>query len=306
MPATKLKQQLDLVDSVFDTGEILSLRPDKQYIKKYYKANKLAYTLFHTDMGIIHMGISRDGVYKDDDLLEAARIVEAHLKRLKATSILELATGRGGTSLWLAAKYPSITFNGIDLSRGQLVYTQKQAKKQSNFHPLEGDYHDLSQYKDKSMDIVFVIEALCYSRERDEVFSEVKRVLNNNGVFIVLDAYSLRSRSKMSDDELRACRLTELGMAVEKFDDYPALLDDGKHAGFTVKSSENVSDYILPTLYRFERLAKKFFKRPRLAKTITRISSKELTYNAISGLLMPALIKNKLACYYITIFEKID
>ncbi len=108
----------------------------------------------------------------------------------------------------------------------------------------------------------------------------------------------------MTQEELTAMRLTEIGMAVSKFEDYASLLSYAKKLGLSVKSSEDVSLHIMPTLRRFERLAKLFFEYPKLAKLTTRIFSREFTYNAVSGLLMPSLIENNLASYYITVLEK--
>ncbi|MBI4050373.1 MAG: hypothetical protein HY396_00130 [Candidatus Doudnabacteria bacterium] len=74
-----LKNRLQKISEVFDIEKILSLNPDKQYIQRYYQINQIPYTLFHTNTDLIYMGISRDGVYKADDLLEAARTVERDL-----------------------------------------------------------------------------------------------------------------------------------------------------------------------------------------------------------------------------------
>lgn len=304
MSSRTIEQKLQLIQQVFDVHSLLTLKPDNKYVQKYYKANQLAYSLFHTKSGIIHMGISRDGIFHEDDLLEAARIIETYIQKLTAKNVLELATGRGGTSIWLAKKYPNTVFHGIDLSPGQLFYARRKAKNLPNYLPEQGDFQNLSSYRDRSVDIVFVIEALCYSKDKFRVLEEVKRVLGSGGVFIILDAYANKDQSKMSEEELLACRLTELGMAVDEFADYPSLLQAARKTGFTVEASEDVSKFILPTLRRFESLAERFFRHSKVAKLITKVTSKELTYNAISGLLMPNLIRDGLASYHITVLRK--
>lgn len=301
-----LATKLTLIQKVFDINDLLSLQTNKDYIQKYYKANKLAYSLFHTFSDKMYMGISRDGIYKEDDLLEAARMVERYITELDAKHILELATGRGATSAYLARKHPKIEFEGIELSQGQLDFAQKKAKKLNNYHPVLGDYHDLSRYPNNSVDIIFVIEALCYSSEKTIVLKEVRRVLKKNGIFIILDGYIKKIRSKMTKDELLASRLTEIGMAVSEFEGYPSLLDKAKKVGFEIVLSEDVSLFILPTLRKFEKLAMTFFKHPRVARLISKIFSKEFIYNAVSGLLMPNLIEDGLANYYITVLRKIS
>lgn len=176
-----LATKLEKIKRVFDISDILDIQPDKDYVRRYYKINKLAYSLFHTFSDRMYMGISRDGQYKNSDLLEAARFVEKYIPNLNAKNILDLATGRGATSSYLAQKYPAIRFDGIDISEGQLDFAAKKAKKLSNYHPIKGDYHNLSHYHTGQFDIVFVVEALCYSQEKEKVLKEVYRILKPGG-----------------------------------------------------------------------------------------------------------------------------
>jgi SAM-dependent methyltransferase len=304
MASTGLSAKLKQVRAVFDLNKVLAIQSDDQYVQRYYQKNKLAYSLLHTRSDKIYMGISRDGIYKEDDLLEAARTVQSYITPPKTRHILELASGRGATSAYLAEKYPAVKFLGIELSPGQFGFARKKARVITNYQPSLGNYHDLSRYATGSIDIVFVIEALCYSHDKAVVIAEVKRVLKKGGVFIILDGYTAQSRARMTEEELLAVRLTEKGMAVDEFADYPSLLRAAKKLGFDLESSEDVSQFIMPTLRRFESLAGHYFRRPWRAKTISWVFSPELTYNAISGLLMPDLIERCLASYYITVLKK--
>ena len=170
-PAKQLDQKLGQIKKVFNVDDILALKPDKKYIQKYYRASRIAYSMFYWGSDRMYMGISRDGVYKEQDLLEAARVVEKYIKELSAHNVLELATGRGATSAYLAQRHPKIRFAGIELSSAQLGLAKKKSRKLPNYTPIVGDYHDLGQYDDGSVDIVFVIEALCYSTDKATVLS---------------------------------------------------------------------------------------------------------------------------------------
>ncbi|HET7529039.1 MAG TPA: class I SAM-dependent methyltransferase [Candidatus Saccharimonadales bacterium] len=300
-----LKKRLAKVDKVFNADKLLQLEPDDKYIQSYYRASKIGYSLFYSSSAAdrMYMGISRDGAFKESDLLEAARTVEKYINK-NTTNILELATGRGATSAYLAKKYPSIEFDGIELSPAQLHLAKQKAKKLPNYHPVAGDYHDLSRYKSQSVDIAFVIEALCYSTEKEKVYSEISRVLKKNGVFIIFDGYTTKARSKMSKEELMACRLTEKSMALRVFEGHKSAIKKAEDSGFRVVSDENVSDYIQPSLRRFERYAAKYFDHPRLARTVNIFISKKFIYNAIAGLLMPEVVGRGLLSYYITVLEK--
>lgn len=299
-----LSDRLKKIERVFDLDEILKLNPDKDYIRKYYKKNQLAYSLFHTFSDRMYMGISRDGVYKNEDLLEAARFVEKYINNPQggAKRVLELATGRGSTSYYLAAKYPKVLFKGIDISEGQLYFAYKKANKVKNYKPEKGDYHDLKKFKNGIFDILFVIEALCYSVQKEKVLSEAYRVLRKGGVFIIFDGYL--GKENISKKELLLKRLIEKGMAVPNFDTYRTFINKARKSGFSIEYEEDVSKLIMPTLRKFEKLAHHYFCYSLPAKIIAKIFPKEFLFNAVSGYLFPEAIKRGLGSYYITILRK--
>lgn len=176
-----LSYKIARIKNVFDLEHIQNLHPDNRYVQEYYRANRLAYSLFHTFSDNVHMGISRDGHYKQDDLHEGARIVERYIVELGAGRVVELATGRGATSSYLAERFPDVTFHGIDFSPDQLDLALKKARKLRNYRPALGDYHDLSRFEDDSVDIAFEIEAVCHSEDKQRVFQEVWRILKQGG-----------------------------------------------------------------------------------------------------------------------------
>lgn len=301
---TEFSKRLEKISKVFDIQKVLSVKINQDYIRRYYKVNKIPYSLFHTNSDLIYMGISKDGKYKEDDLLEAARTVERYIKKLNGNNVLELATGRGASSFYLAKKFPTIQFYGMDVSKGQLDYAFKKAKKVNNYRPSFGDYNDLKRFGNGTFDIVFVIEALCYSQNKEKVLAEVYRILKKGGVFIIFDGYSTEDRNKLADSERMALELTEKGMALEEFESYNSFIAKIKKTKFKKEFEENVSEFTLPTMERFERISKIFFKFQILAKFVTLFLPKEFLYNTLSGYLSPLLIKNDVCRYMITIIKK--
>lgn len=297
-----LKEKLSKISKVFDIEELQKIENDGNYIQSYYQKNKIPYFIFHTRKNFVHMGISRDGVFKEEDLLEHAVFVEKYLSKQNATDVLELATGRGANSLWLAERHPRVNFYGIDFSRTQLSFAQKAAKKVSNFHVKLGDFHHLKDFKENTFDIVFIVEALCYSNSTEKVVNEVKRVLKDGGYFIIFDGYL--SNKELSSDENTAVKITSQGMSVAEFLKYTDFRDIMVKNSFTLVEEKNVSAYVTPTMQRFERLAEKFFSKPRIGKFITWILPQEFTHNSVSGMLMPVLFEKGVFEYWITVFQK--
>ena len=218
---------------------------------------------------------------------------------------MELATGKGASSVYLAKKFPDVAFYALNLADGQLDIAKKKACSVKNFYPDEGDYHDLSRYSTGSFDIVFIFDALCYSNDKGKVSEEVHRILKPGGLFVVIDGYSTRTDQDLTETELLGIHLMEKGMVVEKFEQYSKVKNDVLSKGFSIVSEEDTSTLILPSLYRFEVLAYRgFFKFPKLGKLLARILPQDFVNNAVSGYLMPILVQDKLVCYYITVFKK--
>jgi SAM-dependent methyltransferase len=168
-----------------------------------------------------------------------------------------------------------------------------------------GDYHDLSRYKDGMFDIVFEVEALCYSTRKERVLSEVNRVLRKGGLFILFDGYLNKDEDEVSATEAVARGLVEKGMALNRFENYKAFITKAIQAGYQVAYEENLSSYVLPTMDRFEKLGARFFKHAYISRLVSKLFPKEFINNAATGYLMPTVMKSGLFCYMLTVLEKI-
>lgn len=303
MNETTLGKIIAIIGQVLDIDKIVSLPVNTSYTKKYYRINQISYALFHNSMDRFHMGISRDGVYKDDDLLNIPRSIASYITHATPKKILELGTGHGANSIYLAERSPDTTFYGIDVSDDQLAIAKKKALRVQNYIPQSGDYHDLSRFEDGSMDIVFVVEALCYSTNKEVVLAEVSRVLKDGGLFIIFDGYRHTQRKTLTKTEMIACSLIEKGMALERFEEYDSFIEKAR-VHFEMYTEGDLSKFVLPTMYRFEKLAKRFFKRPVIAKVIALVLPNEFIYNAVSGYLMPEATKLGLFCYMQTVLMR--
>lgn len=300
-----LERKVQHLKKLFPTESIVSLTPTKDSIQKYYKINQLAYTLFHQGNDFIHMGISRNGKYNKKDLLEPVHIIEKYIVLADAKKILELATGRGANSAYLAKRHPKITFSGIDLPHGQLSYALNKAKKIPNFHPIPGDYHDLSNFPDNSFDLVFIIEALCYSTEKDVVLKEVQRVLKPEGIFIIIDGYLKKPHSSLSEIEKLANSLVARGMMVPDFELYSDFKKNTFNLKYKILFEEDVSKLLLPTVERFEKQTQFLFKLPiPIAKFLIKLFPKEFVNNILAAALLPTLIRLDVADYEILVLQK--
>jgi len=249
------------------------------------------------------MGISTTNSFKEEDLLVQPNIIGKYIEETRAIEVLELAMGKGANSTYLAKKYPNTNFYGMDLENGQLdINTFKDVH---NLHVSYGDYHKLDTFPSEKFDIVFVIEALCHSNNKEIVAKEVYKILKNGGIFIVIDGYLNKKVEELTKDELLAKQLTEKGMMVSNFEYINNVKDKIKSVGFNLVEEKDYSQNIIPSLERFEKLAgNTIFKYKIIGKIVDRILPNEITFNAVSGYLMPTLIRNDIACYKLLTFKK--
>lgn len=301
MASQTIEFKLKQIARIFDIEKVAKLNIDKDYIQKYYKVNSVPYSIFHTKDNFMYMGISRDGIYKKEDLKAHTMFIDSYIKKCNAKNVLEIASGRSASTNFLAQINPNVNFYGVELSDGQYKHAKKRSRFIANVSVQKGDYHDLSMFKDSMFDTVYVIEALCYSTNKEQVFREVHRVLNKNGLFIIFDGY--RNSKTLSSDEKIACNLTEKSMALQEFESYQSTIDKSLACGFIIDYEEDLSKYVLPTMKRFEKLSKAFFYFPPLSKLLAYLLPKEFVLNSIAGYLMPNLIESGIAKYMITVLK---
>ena len=298
---TLLEEKLKKITNTLSIDYLLHEQEDSEHIRKYYIINRLAYRLFHNRKAYLHMGISTDGKYKESDLEAQAMSVQTYINSIKPATVLELGYGQGANSFFLASKNPESNFFAIDLST-------EPVKKYSHLKNLKfqlGDYHDLSNFPEGQFDIVFGFETICHSDHKEIVLEQVARILKPGGKLIIYDGYLNKQQSDLSEDEKLAAVLVEKGMAVNHFESLD-LFEQKITKGnmWEVVERQDFSQQILPSLYRFERMAKVFFYNKFIAKVLIKLLPEMFICNALSGYLMPNLIESKVAVYYKHVLQK--
>jgi ubiquinone/menaquinone biosynthesis C-methylase UbiE len=303
--AIALITKLSNIQKVFRVNDLIIRNGDVKEVAKYYKLNRFAYNLFHNKGGFIHMGISENGKFHVSDLLVQPDLVGKYIEKYKVKTVLELASGKGSNILYLAKKYPDTTFCGLDLPNGQLNLNNPWFKEVRNLEVGFGDFHNLGKYAPGKFDIVFIVEALCHSDRKEIVAKEVFRVLKDGGLFIIFDGYLNKTLIELSKEELLAKQLTEKGMVVNNFENVDEVIQKIVSAGLQLIEEKDYSNNIIPNLEKFEKLAgNTIFKHPLLGKVINKILPNEITFNAVSGYLMPTLIRDGIASYKLLVFQK--
>lgn len=299
----EIAARLDRLGAVFDLAALERAPTDAAAVRRYYRATRRAYSRYHDGQNTLHVGISRDGAHRASDVFSQLETVEAWLPE-GAGRVLELATGRGANARWLAERRPGLAIEGVDLSPVQLRYARRVAREHRGYRPREGDFHDLSGTAAGSVDLAFVIDALCYSETKGRVLEEVARVLAPGGRFLVWDGYATRAPEAMTVTEDRAARLLARGMAVPVFEPYASFRAACAASPLRIVEEADLTAGVIPGVRRFERLAERYLARPWRARAMNAVLPRALTWNAVSGYLFPALLSHGVLSYRLTVLEQ--
>ena len=105
------------------------------------------------------------------------------LGNVKGKKILEIGCGGGQCSIAFSKQGAKCT--GIDITKEQLKYAEKLAKKnKTKINFIQGDIQTLKGIKSNSYDIVFSAFALQYIPNLTRCYKEIYRVLKRKGIFV--------------------------------------------------------------------------------------------------------------------------
>lgn len=299
-----IHKKIQNIKAVYDINKILNFKIDNEYIKKYYWINKVPYSIFHSKEGYVHFSVNKNGNYNKDGLTYQPKFIADYIRKTKANDILEIACGRAANLIYLAKGFPKVNLFGIDLSQGQLDYTYQKVKKYNNLKVEEGDYHNLTRFNNETFNIVFIIEALCYSTNKKQVLKGVKRILKPNGLFIIIDGYWRESKNPIIKNEKIIKRLAELGMALDKFEKYSQIKKYATEINFKTIEEQNLIQFLLPNAEKYENITRKVIERKYLMHAIKRLFPKKFVYNTFFGYLIADAIRDRWVKYIVSVFKK--
>lgn len=270
---------------------------------RYYKKTKyLLYRLAGSKNGEMHIDISDDGIHKN-----GVKYQEYHEEKLseilkdnsKIKNVLELGCGQGANMAYLAKRHPNVKFTGIDL------YPSLDKKnKKYDITLIQGDYHDLSMIENNSIDMVYALETLCYSQNKNQIFKEVNRVLKPNGLFIIYDAYLNKKRSELSEIEEIGARLVENGYYLNEFEYVGNINQYITNNDFEIVKSENMKNKVINHLRHYQTRIQRYFNFGPLFTLFCKILPKEVLGNIVPVYFMADTIEMDLSVYMNHILKK--
>lgn len=290
MAQSLLTRYIDQVRGTFDVDELLRQRVDDRLIVDYYKQSDYGYRKYHSPDGAVHMALNLGGEHDKEAYYGQALIVQRHIDELHPARVLELASGKGFNTIYLAKRNPEIQFTGIDLTPMYVATARAEACGVPNVSFRVGDFHNLD-LEPEAYGVAFAVESLCHATDLPRALSETREALRPGGRLIVIDAFRGNGFADLDPEMQTAARLVEASMAVDGARTLEDWLNVARGIGLEVCGVEDLSQAIRPNLLKHQQIAERFFNRSRPRRILYRFMKPLLTRNAIAGLLVPLTVE---------------
>lgn len=300
---SEFEYSLKQVKDFFNAQDIFDEKISNRFIEKYYTKSEKGYRFFHSLDGCVHMALNFDGNFSEEGYYAQAKIVEEYLKKIKGKKTLELGSGKGFNSIYLARKNKNVSFAGIDLSQVHYKKAKRKGRSLKNLKFKKGDFAKIP-FSDNIFDVVFEVESVCHALNMRSVLKEVYRVLSPGGIFILFDGFRKENFKNLDKDLREASILVEKSMAVNVFDNITEWRKIAQETGFKIEKQEDISVAIMPTALKLQRLAKNYFRHKFLSRVIFFIFPSLLIRNSIAGLLIPYTLESGAHGYYEIVLKK--
>lgn len=291
----KLNQRLSVIKKYYDLDALLAHGTKQQDIAKYYRKSDFFYNHVHSGGGgNIHMAISSNKTFNRADFVRQAEYVAKFIK--SGNKVLEVGAGQLSNTRHIAELFPDVSFTALDLPNRNFL----KNKVPENVTLIEGDYHDLKNLEDNSFDVIFGVETICYSQNKQLVVSEIMKKLKPGGTFITFDVFEPKPRSEMSDFEKRISSITLAGMRVTDLDQYIGDFKKYlKEAGAKDIEITDLTENIMPNLKRLAKISHLYYTHPLLLRVLKTVLAEDVTINSVTGFLMDLTFDGKnIHAYY--------
>ncbi|MDX9928353.1 MAG: methyltransferase domain-containing protein [Bacteroidales bacterium] len=230
---------------------------------RYYEAMNSALYQIDDQYTMLHYPLHMEA---DESFRKAQENLTRHclsfIEPLEGKTILEIGCGNGVQTKFIAQNYNPGYITGIDLNRRNILIAnrEKERRKIGNSFFLVDDAQKLRKIADNSFQVVVNIESAFHYPDKQAFLSEIYRVLEPGGRFIIADI--IRNR-KLTDGK-SGHWTRNMGLNHWTADQYGEGL---AKAGLKVDEVDNITEHIIKG-YRNYRSYFRHMKKKGLISTV--------------------------------------
>ena len=164
----------------------------------------------------------------------------------KQYNILDAGCGVGGMIKYFSTQYTSLQLTGINISHKQLNICRKKNKENNSIFYNQNYLN--TTFKDNSFDLIYAIESMFHTAQKDRFLAEMYRILRPSGKLIVGD-YFLTNKDYTSEEyaQLKDWWTGYESPPVIHLDQFESL---GKATDFDQIQLNDISQAVLPASKR--------------------------------------------------------
>lgn len=220
----------------------------------------------------IHLGYYEKGIHSHTDSVLHMNDISWQLLGLNAKApcqILDAGCGVGGTSIYLAQKYPHVSFTGITIVPAHVAMAERFADKRhvkANTQFLLQNYCKTT-FPDNSYDGIIALESAIYANKNEDLISELYRVLKPSGRIVIIDGFRTDKPIPLSLKKIYKIWLD--GRALVDLEKVTTFASYMERQGFRDVTIRNISLHVLPS-YFFGALVGSVLFVPALTRAFIR------------------------------------
>lgn len=247
-----------------------------RYYERFWSKSEL---WWDTDKTLaIHLGYYDKGISSHTDAVLHMNDVSWDLLSLNAQTplqILDAGCGVGGTSIYLAQKYPKVSFTGITIVPTHTSMAERFAEKRHvtmNTRFILQNYCQTS-FPDNTFDGIIALESINYARSNEDLLRELYRILKPGGRLAVIDGFRTDKPIPSRLEKIYKIWLDGRALVdLESIHDFDTCM---RQQGFRDVTVHDISSHVINSYFLGVLIGSLLFI-PALAKTIIR--SKEHDY----------------------------
>jgi len=216
-------------------------------------------------------GLAGSGMHTRLQGMQQTAYVMHEIANTKAKKVLEIGSGKGHCSLWLANAIHDVHFTGVDLLQRHVQAANAAKGELRNVAFVHGDAANIGE---EHYDLIFGVESLCHLDTQLKMQQFIRRAavkLSAGGRLIVIDGFRSATFHNASADQQLAMQLAEYGFRIQQMHSKSDWIDACAASGLSLVENLDLTAQALPFWVFGWRASRVLLRFPRFVRWLTSV-----------------------------------